>query len=689
GAGVLCMAWAGWAPRRAFAYAGGAEICLAASVWWATSYWLGTSQTAAADLTDLVNVNVVAFAIAGIVWLLIERRMLLGRVAVAVIGRWPAFHHAAAALTAAAIMVSAGTALYRAAIGQPFAGSVLLSWLAWGLAASLMLAGTRSPGFRQAPAGLYVLGLMAVLLGMAQSRMPPSVLAWTMSLALPGYALLTMSVWWCWTRIRREPPAEFEAGVWPLVANSVLAAVSVVLGGYVSCTNPDIARRMLMVVPPVLCAASMAVTPMVERWTSVRASSLALLTIGGVFFAWSWVAPNAVASLLHRAVGVLAAIAVMVFLSSAITRRFAPAHSWAKAIAHNVTESCVVAGVALIYYSGYEIVAIANRRDVLLATPAIAAMISALTLMVLCCFVFAIRDRYDPLQLGAVAKEAYVYIAELLVAMLALHVRATMPWLFSGFITQHWPILVMGLAFVAVAGEMACRQSGLSMVARPLGQTGVFLPLLVLPEFFLASSRVHYSLVLLTVGALYAVLAALRRSVRFSAIAAMAFTASLWYLLQHTPGLGITQHPQLWFIPPSLAVLAAGDLSRTRLSEDHRRTLHYGCLLAIYLSSSADIFLIGVAQAPWLPLVLAGLSIAGIMVGLASRIRSFLMLGTGFLCLALLTMIWHASTNLGWTWAWYVAGIALGVGIITIFALFEKRRTEMTAWLDELKRWAE
>ncbi|MBN2134085.1 MAG: hypothetical protein JW741_31570 [Sedimentisphaerales bacterium] len=31
-------------------------------------------------------------------------------------------------------------------------------------------------------------------------------------------------------------------------------------------------------------------------------------------------------------------------------------------------------------------------------------------------------------------------------------------------------------------------------------------------------------------------------------------------------------------------------------------------------------------------------------------VRSFLMLGTGFLFLSLLTMIWHAATNLGWTW---------------------------------------
>ncbi len=143
----------------------------------------------------------------------------------------------------------------------------------------------------------------------------------------------------------------------------------------------------------------------------------------------------------------------------------------------------------------------------------------------------------------------------------------------------------------------------------------------------------------------------------------------------------------MWFIPPALAVLAAGHLNRARLNAEQRKAVHYVCVFVIYLSSTADVFLVGVARAPWLPLVLAGLSLVGILVGFVSRIRSFLFLGTGFLCLSLMTMIWHAATNLGWTWLWYVSGIALGVGIITIFALFEKKRKELNAWIDEIRQW--
>ncbi|MBK8271287.1 MAG: hypothetical protein IPK83_24395, partial [Planctomycetes bacterium] len=261
------------------------------------------------------------------------------------------------------------------------------------------------------------------------------------------------------------------------------------------------------------------------------------------------------------------------------------------------------------------------------------------------------------------------------------------PWLFSGTITQYWPLLVMGLAFASMGIGELCERRGLSVLSRPLGHTGSFLPVLAMLDVFISASVVDFSIVLLTAGAFYAVSAALRKSVFFAMLASAAFTGSLWYFLHHMPGLDITRHPQLWFIPPALAVLAAGHFNRARLSAGQLRSLNFACLIAVYVSSTADVFLVGVANAPWLPLVLGGLSVAGVIVGIAFRIRSFLQMGTGFLCLALFTIIWHAAEDLGWTWVWYVAGIALGVLIITMFALFEKKRAEMTALLKGVKEW--
>ena len=39
-----------------------------------------------------------------------------------------------------------------------------------------------------------------------------------------------------------------------------------------------------------------------------------------------------------------------------------------------------------------------------------------------------------------------------------------------------------------------------------------------------------------------------------------------------------------------------------------------------------------------------------------------------FLLLSIITMIWYASANLGWTWLWYVFGAILVVG--GVYALF-------------------
>ena len=88
-----------------------------------------------------------------------------------------------------------------------------------------------------------------------------------------------------------------------------------------------------------------------------------------------------------------------------------------------------------------------------------------------------------------------------------------------------------------------------------------------------------------------------------------------------------------------------------------------------------------------MPLVLAGLSVAGVLAGVTFRIRPFLYLGTTFLGLSILTMIYYASRSLQWTWIWYVAGIALGGMIILLFALFEKKRTEVLALIDGLNQW--
>jgi hypothetical protein len=300
---------------------------------------------------------------------------------------------------------------------------------------------------------------------------------------------------------------------------------------------------------------------------------------------------------------------------------------------------------------------------------------------------FALSPSHDPLNLSERGRMRYVYVAEVMLALLFLHIRLTMPWLFTGFIERYWPLVVMLIAYFGVVTSEALRQRKLLVLARPIERTGAFLPLLPVLGFWLASSEVDFSAVLFLIGGLYGLLSILRRSFAFGLLAAVAGNAGLWYVWQRTTDYGFLQHPQLWLIPVALSVLLAAYLNEDKLTEDQMTGVRYLSLVTIYAASTADIFINGVANSPWLPLVLGSFSLAGVFAGILFRIRGLLLLGAIFLLLSIITMIWYASINFGWTWLWYVAGIVTGATIIFMFALFEKKRSEVLRVVEGLKEW--
>lgn len=70
---------------------------------------------------------------------------------------------------------------------------------------------------------------------------------------------------------------------------------------------------------------------------------------------------------------------------------------------------------------------------------------------------------------------------------------------------------------------------------------------------------------------------------------------------------------------------------------------------AIYVSSTADVFISHVGREISLPLVLVlmGLSIVGMLSGMLLQVRSFLYLGFTFLLVDLSIMVYHAAWDLG------------------------------------------
>jgi hypothetical protein len=84
-------------------------------------------------------------------------------------------------------------------------------------------------------------------------------------------------------------------------------------------------------------------------------------------------------------------------------------------------------------------------------------------------------------------------------------------------------------------------------------------------------------------------------------------------LFGHQDRLTFLVHPQLWLVPVGLIVLAAEQVHRDRQRPARALALRYGGLLLVYLSSAADMFLTGLGHGVQLLIVLALLSVAGVL----------------------------------------------------------------------------
>jgi len=98
-------------------------------------------------------------------------------------------------------------------------------------------------------------------------------------------------------------------------------------------------------------------------------------------------------------------------------------------------------------------------------------------------------------------------------------------------------------------------------------------------------------------------------------------------------------------------------------------------------------FVAGLGNSVLLPVILALLSILGMLGGIVLRVRAFLSLGVTFLFLVIFAQIWHAAVDRAQTWVWWVCGILLGAAVLALFALFEKRRNDGLKLIEDLKQW--
>jgi len=670
--------------RRTYLYAAGFLLSAGVSIW-----WLATLPNDGLLLTHFLEVNIFAACVGSILWLYLELRAR--RIQQDDLASLLSYHHVVA-IASVALLVPLARFDLSTSSTQP-----RLIWWAWAATTALMISTLWDRHAKYATAGLYALGLQAFVIALPQMDLTPEKMVWSVLMFLAAYALGTALLW-----KNRSPfiQAATRLGIVPridsnttqitwLSAVSIFLVVFITVLGYITNVysfNLDFrATAAIAVAAQSITFGLLAEGAAQTRW---RRGAIAAFLIGAVLFGWAWLTPDVNATWMNRSVILLVETALLTivyeFCIGKIRRQN---EEWAKSISAALPALLIAGFVALTFSLSSELSDQLSFGSVVISPLALIAIAAVLITAAVVPVWFAISPSRDPLSLSERGRMKYVYVAELMLALLFLHVRLTMPWLFTGFFERYWPFIAMAIAFAGVLVSEALRRRNLLVLAQPIERTGAFLPLLPVLGFWLATSEVDYSSLLFVVGGLYGLLSSLRRSFVFGMLAAIAGNAGLWYALHGTQDYQFLQHPQLWLVPAALSVLLAAYLNEDKFSEDQMAGIRYLSLVTIYASSTADIFINGVANSPWLPLILGAFSLAGVFSGIMFKIRGLLLLGSVFLLLSITTMIWYASVNFGWTWLWYVAGIATGATIIFMFAVFEKKRNEVMRMVEGLKEW--
>ncbi|MDF1744600.1 MAG: hypothetical protein P1V19_12965 [Gimesia sp.] len=416
--------------------------------------------------------------------------------------------------------------------------------------------------------------------------------------------------------------------------------------------------------------------------------------VGCVYFGWALLPVHGNFYWLDHLIRLLEVVSILSLVTTLILIKWPSLHTdWSGALRKSSRTFLITSGISLLTillsetgFILYGTPLVISKARIAVVSGALAALSAALILM-------AAVPKYDPFQFSLKRRMLYVYAAEIVLALLFLHIYLTMPELFRGYLLPYWPYIVIAIAFIGAGVGEFFERIGLNVLSQPLQRTGAFLPLLPALSFWIhAASRQDspvvgdYSMILLLIGIVYVVMSLWRKSFVYTSLAALAGNGALWAFWMEQ-GQVFTQHPQLWLIPPALSVLIATHLNRNKLNPTQITAIRYFSTITIYVSSTGDMFIAGVANSLWLPVILCSLSVTGILVGMILRVRAFLYVGSSFLTLSIVSMIWHASQSLGHIWPWWAFGIGLGICILVLFGMFEKRKNEMLELVGKLKSW--
>ncbi|HEV8069549.1 MAG TPA: hypothetical protein VGP76_17550 [Planctomycetaceae bacterium] len=545
---------------------------------------------------------------------------------------------------------------------------------------------------------LYALGLIAIAKLLGWRQLDSRYLIFAAATSLAGYIVLSGAMWTV-----RRPMKEFgrRIGMTPFAtdrervipwlgpASLVIGALVIGVECWVVLTFNETSLRIAGALATLAVGGGLALLTTTRAREILQRIALGVVAIAAVQFGWSLMSP--IGTLPHeelrRAIRMMAMLGATTFVYGLpLVRLVAPESSWfasirRAAIGVAVTTISILALVLLFEISTFDPT---GGTPVTVGESLLVA--SALALLAAGLICLAVLPGRDPFFQVERQRFLYVYAAEVVCALLCAHIYLTNPEFFRHRLQPYWPLIVMAIAYAGVAVSELFRRLKISVLSEPLEYSAAFLPVLPVVGFWFMGSELSYSTVLVVIGLLYVFLSLRRGSFVYPAAAAVVGNATLCSLL-YDHGVSLLFHPQMFVISPCLTVLAAAQINRDRLDARSLASLRYFAMTAIYVSSTGEMFQHGIGTTLWLPMVLAGLSVFGVLAGIVLRVRAFLYLGTSFLLLSIVSMVWHAARSIGHVWPWWVFLFALGVGLLTLFGVFEKKRPEVLALVGSLREW--
>jgi hypothetical protein len=523
---TLFAATVSWRTKaRAYIFAAGLLFYVSVSVWWVLV------EQNSLDLADFLLVNLIANALAGLVWLWLDLR---ARNSEDSVGYYFSFHNFAAPFLTSVLALLIFLNFFKPSWLFPTPGLTSLAFLSL---ATLMIACLLDRYAKLAVAGLYVLGLIACAYGLQQLNLTSTRFVWAATVILSTYSLCVTLVWHWRRRLinfatRHHVPERMKADAtqlhWLSAVTGIALVTTGVLAYWINLNSVDFSLRVTAAFAFLAQFLTVGLLAEGVEAKDSRRAAILVAVIGAIFIGWSWLTPGINSTWLNRSVILMVVVFALTALYGLVLDKLSARYSEWTGAARACVPWVLGAGVAALFFClGTEVRYQLDFGAVLVHPLALTTIALSLVAAIVISVLFALSPNHDPLSLSERGRMKYVYAGEVMLALLFLHIRLTMPWLFTGFIERYWPLVVMLIAYFGVVTSEALRRRKLLVLSQPLERTGAFIPLLPVFGFWIVSSEVDFSVLLFIVGGLYGLLSILRRSFGFGIVAALAGNVGL------------------------------------------------------------------------------------------------------------------------------------------------------------------